>query len=605
MLGYKIYDWGEKLSRTLHEPGQKSRNMPSSQMRPPTSELLELHVFYVPEEIWNFKLNTVPVDDINNFFSAGFIRVSPHMTLRTLREQLGDYLGEDTVVDKYIFLKCIGKKLVVVKAKQETELKLKSFAPPYAFNPELYLLPGVESIYSSSTTTPERYHNNTEYLLGYTPNSLVVPNPEVVGNPKRLGSSLKSHLKQEKGDLFGLNATEQESLTGRHIQLGSDQKENEKIQEKYSSETKGENTCNTGQGETITSLSVPHDLTVASHNSDRKPRSEKIHLRMPLSQTQERSYTSRKEEKYSKPATTLDVNLNHEQEENNLIQVYHLPQKTKGEISMLDANTENGGNLTVMGRHTTGDSGIPESLGERDLEYLHSQRSQRHAGITKTAADVGNIQDGQMDENNLKTFMHPSHYFPPPSPPHLVLSINRAQVPNTVFPTEGSDLSTQLHHIKMERKDLEKTRMELMKKVKGLFEQSKLRRCQARDSWKKKYFEVKKATVSMEGVLNKLREDLELHYQKLLIQLEARDIKKKRNNLQHTTNSKNNTIIQITTLQHEIDQLRRRLDNMKIKLVIEIKMRKQATSDLRALKAELAHKKAQSSVKRQSQKQVP
>ncbi|XP_078248319.1 spermatogenesis-associated protein 1 isoform X2 [Pogona vitticeps] len=572
MLGYKIYDWGKKLSRTLREPGQKSRNMPSSQMRPPTSELLELHVFYVPEEIWNFKLNTVPVDDINSFFSAGFIRVSPHMTLRTLREQLGDYLGEDTVVDKYIFLKCIGKKLVVVKAKQETELKLKSFAPPYAFNPELYLLPGVESIYSSSTTTPERYHNNTEYLLGYTPNSLVVPNPEVAGNPKRLGSSLKSHLKQEKGDLYGLNATEQESLTGQHIQLGSDQKENEKIQEKYSSETKGENTCNTGQGESITSLSVPHDLTVASHNSDRKPRSEKIHLRMPLSQTQERSYTSRKEEKYSKPATTLDVNLNHEQEENNLIQVHHLPQKTKGEISMLDANTENGGNLTVMGRHTTGDSGIPESLGERDLEYLHSQRSQRHAGITKTAADVGNIQDGQMDENNLKTFMHPSRYFPPPSPPHLALSINRAQVPNTVFPTEGSDLSTQLHHIKMERKDLEKTRMELMKKVKGLLEQSKLRRCQARDSWKKKYFEVKKATVSMEGVLNKLREDLELHYQKLLIQLEARDIKKKRNNLQHTTNSK---------------------------------MRKQATSDLRALKAELAHKKAQSSIKRQSQKQVP
>lgn len=44
------------------------------------------------------------------------------------------------------------------------------------------------------------------------------------------------------------------------------------------------------------------------------------------------------------------------------------------DTSMLDSNTENGGNLTGMGRHPTGDSGIPESLEDRDLKYLHSQR---------------------------------------------------------------------------------------------------------------------------------------------------------------------------------------------------------------------------------------
>ncbi|KAF7243383.1 Spermatogenesis-associated protein 1 [Varanus komodoensis] len=66
--------------------------------------------------------------------------------------------------------------------------------------------------------------------------------------------------------------------------------------------------------------------------------------------------------------------------------------------------------------------------------------------------------------------------------------------------------------------------------------------------------------------------------------------------------SRNNTIIQITTLQHEIDQLRRKLDHAKMKLIIEIKMRKQATFDLQALKAELAHKKVQSSLKLQSEK---
>uniref|UniRef100_A0A7M4FIU3 Spermatosis associated 1 n=1 Tax=Crocodylus porosus TaxID=8502 RepID=A0A7M4FIU3_CROPO len=136
-------------------------SMSFSQTRPPTSELVELHVFYVPEDVWNFKLNTISADHISTFISAGFIRASPCLTLRTLREQLGKYLGEDAVADKFRFLKCIGKKLAVVKAKQETELELKLFAPPYALYPELYFLPGLdhlESIYSSSSTTSERQH---------------------------------------------------------------------------------------------------------------------------------------------------------------------------------------------------------------------------------------------------------------------------------------------------------------------------------------------------------------------------------------------------------------------------------------------------------------
>lgn len=59
--------------------------------------------------------------------------------------------------------------------------------------------------------------------------------------------------------------------------------------------------------------------------------------------------------------------------------------------------------------------------------------------------------------------------------------------------------------------------------------------CAVREEWKKKYFETKKATVSLEDTLNKLRQDLELYHQKLLLQLEARDSRQRPNN---TTNSK-------------------------------------------------------------------
>ncbi|XP_053247880.1 spermatogenesis-associated protein 1 isoform X2 [Podarcis raffonei] len=569
--------------------------MPSSHIRPPTSELLELHVFYVPEDVWNFKLNTVPVDVASKFFSAGFIRVSPYMTLRTLREQLGDYLGEDAVVDKYIFLKCIGKKLAVVKAKQETELKLKSFAPPYAFHPELYLLPGVESIYSSSSSTPERHHSNADYIRAYTsyhrPPDVSAPDHEAGQNPNVLESSLKHHLSptQDKNNLIGWDETEKGSAQDRPAAQISKQEQNERIKEKYNSQRR-------------------EDKISARQNPVRKSTSVKIPQRKSFSQAQERQQnTPRKVKKHKDSVAPLRMNQNREQEGNNQIQVNHITQKIKEEAPIaLDANTENEGNLTGigMGRHTTGDSGIPESLEERDMDYSHRMRSQQHPGIAKSVADTGSVQDSQTDENNLNDFAHLSQYISPPTPPLLALSVNRAEVPSRIFPTDGSELIRQLQHIKAERKHLERAREELVKKVRSLLEQNKLRRYQARDSWKKKYFEAKKVTASLEEVSNKLREDLELHYQKLLMQLEARDIRKKRNNLTQVANSKNNTIIQITTLQHEIEQLRRKVDNAKMKLVIEIKMRKQAASDLRALKAELAHKKVQSSLRLHPEGQV-
>ncbi|XP_062834153.1 spermatogenesis-associated protein 1 isoform X2 [Anolis carolinensis] len=549
--------------------------MPSGQIRPHTAEFIELHVFYVPEELWDFKLNTVPVDVTNKFFSAGFIRVSPHMTLRTLREQFGEYLGEDAVVDKFIFLKCIGKKLAVVKAKQETELKLKSFAPPYAFHPELYLLPGVESIYLSSSSTPEKHHNNADYILSYTsyhgPDSLAAPTPEGGQTPPVWDSSLKNHLNQDQtyDNFLGCNETEKTDVPSIHIQQNSEQRKNESVKEKYISHKRnGEINSKKNQRESSTSPHALNNLIPDRQSSIKKSRSVKMQQRISLNQAQETHNLTSKREKSIEIISSSHISQNHNQNENNQIEEKNISQKIKEETSvMLDA--KNGGSPIGIERHTTGDSGIPESLEERDLEYLQSEKSHQCPGINKSVADTCSVQDNQTDENNPRDFAHPYQYLSPPSPPLLALTVSRTH-PNRVFPTEGSELNRQLHLIKTERKDLEKTRMELIKKVKTLLEQNKFRRCQARDYWKKKYFEVKKVTVSLEEVLNKLREDFELHYQKLLIQLEARDVRKKRNNLTYLINSK---------------------------------MRKQATSDLRALKAELAHKKVQA-LKLQSGKHV-
>uniref|UniRef100_A0A8C0NAJ3 Spermatosis associated 1 n=1 Tax=Canis lupus familiaris TaxID=9615 RepID=A0A8C0NAJ3_CANLF len=429
-------------------------------------ELVELHVFYVPEGSWNYKLNTISIEVVNKFISAGFIRVSPHLTLQALRERLGEFLGEDAIAEKFLFLKCIGNNLAVVKAKQESELKLKSFAPPYALQPELYLLPIMDhlgNIYSASTV----------------------------------------------------------SLDGRQTNNG-----------------------------------------VAKADGI---------IHRPL------SVTLLKEEPGTDPSflvNTLKELLNKNQEE----------------------GTSAGGKVTPKEKQTgkthTGNSEIPGPLEESSSDYFSNKKS---PFLWKNEDDRVNLirtEDNQIGKKECIILPDLIDFPSLPGQPALspgITDISSLQI-------EREKIIEQMKQVKEERRYLERIREEQIKKVEKLFEQSKLKRYHACDGWKKKYFETKKITASLEEVLRKLQEDLELYYKKLLMQLEAREIKMRPKNLANITDSKNYLIIQITEVQHAIDQLKRKLDTDKMKLIIEVKMKKQAVSDLRTLKAELAQKKIDTSL---------
>lgn len=102
------------------------------------------------------------------------------------------------------------------------------------------------------------------------------------------------------------------------------------------------------------------------------------------------------------------------------------------------------------------------------------------------------------------------------------------------------------------RKQLEWTKQELLRKGKDLLAQSSHRRnqgwrpyritsiakiqelqksiallfltnIQARNCWKKKFFETKKATGPLEETLKNLRQEMETFYNKLVLQLQARE----------------------------------------------------------------------------------
>ncbi|XP_026710156.1 spermatogenesis-associated protein 1 [Athene cunicularia] len=563
--------------------------MSFSQMTPPTSQLVELHVFYVPEEVWNFKLNTIPVALTSKFISAGFIRVSPHITLRVLREKLGEYLGGVAVADKFKFLKCIGKKLAVVKAKQETELELKSFAPPYALYPELYLLPGVEyfeDVYSLSSSTQQRHHFNAEanrFSNGSRLSSLSQQKPE---EKQRFLGSIHSSHQLENQEVHGpVEWGEKGPIPVLHRKHKQDH--NNRIQEKQIQFREKDQNGSNG------SLITPGHSNPADCESGKSGTVLVAAQQNHLSQGQKHRNAPKWNDKAEGAALTLRGNHSNEQGQNNHTPPNHI--KYQKELTNMENNDDQ--ENTKLRRDITEDAGILKVRQDQTTEYVCKNQSLQQYRTTKPIADSGEKLDNQADENKQNHLTLLKECISPPSPPFRALAVNPAQV--STIQAAKNKLVEQLQQMKKDRRHMEKTREELIRKAKGLLEQNKLRRYHVREEWKKKYFETKKATVSLEDALNKLQQDLELYHQKLLLQLEARGSRKQPNNMK---NSKNYIVIRIATVQHELDQLRRKLDDTKMKLVIEIKMRKQATSDLRALRAELTQKKIHSAVILQSRK---
>ncbi|XP_056460141.1 spermatogenesis-associated protein 1 [Gadus chalcogrammus] len=478
--------------------------------RPKSSKLVELHVLYVPDDQWNGKLNKVPAEAIESFISAGFIRVYPDITLKNLRSELGIFLGPEIRVDKFSFLKCVGRSLAVVKHEQERELKVKTFAPPYAAQPELYLLAAEvnhSSVCSQSLTLDTR-SSSPDHQAYY-------PHKPGTGTTTK-GPPVKFPL----------------------IPQGSRRS--------------------------------PHTPDAADHEEQREEEEEGEEE---ADRAEERSQRRRCKNPSRSPH---DV----QSKDGDLAQGKGLP----GREEMTGCKKDK---LTTRAAR---DSGLPESLEDRQAGF--SSDRLRPSKDLQTKMPAGRKPKPMVPESlgvSSKPMIQVRSQ--PPASAGTLTTNGPAGTP--LLQDNRDELIEEIKMVRGERKQLEWTRQELLRKGKDLLAQNRNRRNQARDSWKKKYFETKKATAPMEETLRNLRQELETFYNKLLHQLQARD-GRGRNRPQGRSSTKNELIIQIMTESHEIDNLRRQVEDAKMKLITEIRLRKQAATELRALKAELAQKKSQS-----------
>lgn len=83
----------------------------SRETRPSSAELIDLHVYIVPPEIWRERYNNLLNQNVTETISAGIIRVHPERFVYDLRNELEQQVGEDMLPRDYVFLKSVGRSI--------------------------------------------------------------------------------------------------------------------------------------------------------------------------------------------------------------------------------------------------------------------------------------------------------------------------------------------------------------------------------------------------------------------------------------------------------------------------------------------------------------
>ncbi|XP_075251105.1 uncharacterized protein LOC142343225 isoform X2 [Convolutriloba macropyga] len=168
---------------------------------------------------------------------------------------------------------------------------------------------------------------------------------------------------------------------------------------------------------------------------------------------------------------------------------------------------------------------------------------------------------------------------PGSSPPKM--KFPRAKTPDLL--DEFQKKLLELARIKEERKEIELVRDDLIRKAHSVQAKAAQKRAQARDNWKKQYFEEKKKTLPLEEHALKLRREVDNLNRRVITRLEKEADAQQDHNQQLSSQHK----IVFMKLQYELDDTKQKIDEMQLKLLGEIKRRIQCKREITCLHKEL------------------
>nr|XP_034312305.1 spermatogenesis-associated protein 1 isoform X13 [Crassostrea gigas] len=633
----------------------------SRETRPSSAELIDLHVYIVPPEIWRERYNNLLNQNVTETISAGIIRVHPERFVYDLRNELEQQVGEDMLPRDYVFLKSVGRSITRLKQKQEYQLKAKHFIPPQAYAPELYLLeisPDDQGSSRTSTRPHSPFSQNHEKItqvkkVGKKKDSTkVLPKiqekklkprkdqvPEAKREDERRSGNKSKHRHNDSSPYrysplpkikSGHSPTHNR---GEYNHNGDIRTENGRLSDSWGSNRDKrtppppQNVPRTPPHPKASRDQTPHEHTSRGESHRAPPprssptptdhRKRADQSREPVSGT----YTNHTNEdsgiNVNSPEDHFDAldRRKHDEDRNNDLNRRLHPDNEddhhrNGDISD-DEWERRRREEEERRRRESEERRMKEDEDRRKEEEERRRLEEERERISK--------QQLTGSDEDLNRF---------PSPPPLQMDSNQGQETESSKQNKKAEkavtkppfskqetkqeikerLMKELEAAREARRAVEKQREELVKKAKLMQTKTQNRRnhdmmnvFDARDLWKKRYFEEKKKTPPLEEQCNRLRHELDIIHRKLMNTLEGPSKEKSTRLGDLKPSQKNNYKIQATRLTHEIDDMRRRLENAKMKLTAEMKLRNQAETELRALRAELTQQKIQLTLARSQQ----
>ncbi|XP_002733667.1 uncharacterized protein LOC100374267 isoform X2 [Saccoglossus kowalevskii] len=608
--------------------------------RPPSEQLCDLHVYVIPSESWNEKFHSAYNEVINESISAGFVRVVPDLTIYALRDEIEEQLGADEGVPKeYVFLKSVGRCLTQLKPRQEIDLKVKSFLPPLAYLPEIFLLPGQRAHVPLALPSTENYkaqrhrqsrggdvdsysnlggHDSTpdpfsieryptksvhpeegDHRHGYLPPLSATPpqTPDVVSGDspqqRRTKVPLKdipSQNRSGRSDTYTNNTNEDSGIADdveeelerkRRIQQQEEERRRQEEQDRLQRLEEERRQANERR-------------RIEEENQQKRLREEEERRRRKLEE-EERRRRKLEEEERRRQLEEEEMKQRLEDAERQARERLRDQEEERIQREREDLERQRAALERLQEEQRERERREQERRAREEME----QRQQELEDQIREEEERKQQEEErrkELQEKQQKSFVSSS------SPLMRVPEVRRSRDTESAKERdleEKERLLDELQRARDERQEMERDREELVRRAKSLQSKTQHKRNQARDLWKKKYFEEKKKTPPLEEEVMKLRHSLDTQHKKLVNQLEGKDGKRK--NLYTNPSEKTNLKIQIAKSQHDIEELRRRVENTKMKLTTEMKLRNQAETELRALRAELTQKKINVTLSRSQQ----
>ncbi|XP_071154833.1 spermatogenesis-associated protein 1-like isoform X18 [Mytilus edulis] len=620
-----------------------------------SAELSDLHVYIVPPDLWRERYNNLLNQNVTETISAGIIRVHPETRVCNLRDELETQLGAELLPRDFIFLKSVGRSITRLKPKQEFQLKVKHFLPPNSYAPELYLLEvenrDDENETTGSTRPTTRSPQFTEMLRSFATrederqSNRYRQKPRNATSPYRYTSPLPK-IKSDRGGSqktvesvthFDQNGdTDGEKLVTVSNSWGGDtrrsprrspqtsrrsppprspppQNDYSHKQNEYPSQqndypppqndypdTSRLNASPTHSGVTDKPVASSHQPVASKYD----PRSATY-----TNQTNDSGIAGLTPEEYRENYDDAErMYLYRRKNEYNESRQKELENRLNGDRMNgdLDDSDRQRRLREDQEREEWERKNRDEDERRRREEEDRRRREEEERQREEDERRRREEEREKMAREKLSGSDEDLNRFPSPPPMNVAstdqdLDSGSQNLTKEQKQAEKKRLLQELEAAREARRAVERQREELVKKAKLMQNKTQNRRNHARDLWKKRYFEEKKRTPPLEEQCNKLRHELDVIHRKLMNALEGSS-KDKNTRMENLKPSKqNNYKIQATRLTHEIDDLRRRLENAKMKLTAEMKLRNQAETELRALRAELTQKKIHLTLSRNQQ----